>query len=656
VLAEPTANRCSLRGRVGVALLFLVLASASVLLDLTVPRGRSSYFNRDAVAWEGQAWSLECGQIAGRDFVSTYGALSQLLARVAVRLHEDDDFLSSPPRIDAMFRWTGILCASLVLCFWNFERASQAALAGALWWSLGLPWDYAAMRPAAACLALLGAERLLRSHPLQNPWAGLLAGAICLAPAALTPDVSVFLVGAVVALAGLRQIGTFAAALQVRNYLPALLASGLVAIGFLLSLVLVELAFSVTGTTGDGRLGDFGGQTWRMMSTYSMTVGKVWDERSGTGWGAAGFVLATLAATALAARRSVPGDRARWLAVGLFSLTGLTGALIRSDPGHVALGLTPAALALGLATPTSFLRRNALGWCLALAVALASWPTVGPSLALPRFAALVTTSPSAAWEELRRGAAPEAPFPSSVLRAASASRGPIFPFPWQNHLGPASGRCLAQRFDQTYKAHDLELQRLQVRSLQLAPAGLSVWARFGHRMDQVQDVSRSPVVVEHLLEHYEESAADEPNRPWLELRRRETPRRLPWRRLPITRAAETGATISYRLADPASCGLLRLGLRFDYEASVIGIKSQRVVVRLGYAGEATLTSVLVPLTKDGRFDTWLETRPGLSSRGLVEDPIRLAPLEFDEIAFEPEPGDLWTRELDRIDLTSLDCL
>ena len=163
---EPdTARARSARWRIGTVVGFVLVASCLQFLDLAAPRGRAAYYGTDPVAWEGHAWALEFDQIAGRDFLSTYGRGAQLLSWTAVQLHEAGDFLSSPPRILFVF----CLLATLLLGFFVHlavrRSTASVVLAPLLFSGFGLPWHYAVMRPAASCSKLVqrpaGRRRLL---------------------------------------------------------------------------------------------------------------------------------------------------------------------------------------------------------------------------------------------------------------------------------------------------------------------------------------------------------------------------------------------------------------------------------------------------------------------------------------------------------------
>lgn len=650
------AHRRAFAARLLASLAFVVLSIASTFLELGSERSQISYFNRDAVAWEGHAWSLVCGQIAGRDYVSTYGPAAQALAWLAVQLHRHDDYLSSPPRIDAVFRWCAILAMGVLLAVWPFQSAMQVCAAAASWWFLGLPWHYAVMRPAISCVALLLCIRLLRSDPPRSAWTPALAGFIAFGPSLLTPDMGVFTVASVAVVALSLPSRAAEARWVGRGVVGRVMTAVLVAVGFLAALAVAEAVFAASSSPAARRPGAYVAETWRMMSTYSLTVGKTWTDRLGSGWDIAGFLLATWVAIVATARNDSSEQRRKWVALGSFSLFGLVGGLIRCDPGHVALGLTPAVLALGFATPQRLPARSSLPWLLALFLGLASWPKDDPSQALGRLGGMASSSYAAAWSQMRDGEAPGPAFPKGVLEGARESRGPLLPHPWQNHLGPATGRCLAQRIDQTYKAHDLELQRRQVMSIEAADGGVSVWMGPGEQLDGVQDASRSPVVLEHLLEAFTPVAARDDVGAWIELRRRSRRRGLTWSRLAFE--LERGAPLepTYRSREPITCGLLRLELAFLPSRWSPGLKAQRVAVQVRRGDEILLKSVLVPLTKSGRFETLLETKRNRKRAWLFGDSGEPPGTAFDALAFAPEPGDLWTRELREIRLLALDCL
>ncbi|MGE0639773.1 MAG: hypothetical protein AB7G12_12040 [Thermoanaerobaculia bacterium] len=640
---EPdTARARSARWRIGTVVGFVVVASCLQFLDLVAPRGRAAYYGTDPVAWEGHAWALEFDQIAGRDFLSTYGRGAQLLSWTAVQLHEAGDFLSSPPRILFVFCLLATLLLGIFVLLTASRSTASVVLATLLLFGFGLPWHYAVMRPAAAAVAAVVALRLVeRSSSAGRAWLATGGGALCALVGTLTPETGLY------ALLATAFAWVFAPAEVRAGIAPSPAArvrgAGLLALGY----VVVVWLFAGGPRAGATTMRE----TFHLMATYPWAVAKPWSLAALPTAVLAIAFLGTLLWTV-----RTPHERPRGIALSLLALAYLPSGWIRSDDGHLALALTPAILLLGTLAPARVVRSAGLAGWLALVLLFAgAWPTRDWQRLPQRLAAVVERSPLSAWQVLRRDVAPPRPFPDDLMTRAQADRRPIFVFPEQNHLGPASGRQLAARVDQSYKAHDNRLQNAQVESLAAARGDLVVFAQTGSALDGVQDFSRSPIVLETLLRSFRPVVDAPLRRGWVVLERRDPPRELAWRPLGF-RKTGSGAALVAELDPPQECALLRLDLDVEHRILLPGWKPQTLRTTVEVAGGEVVSTRLIPLAIGRPYWTLVALETGFGSSRLFWDEATWPRRRVVRVRLEPDRADFWTAPVAEIRQLTLSCI
>lgn len=626
--------------------LYLALIVSPAPADARVRRGA------DAMAFLGQAWMLENGQVAYRDFSAAWGPVPQALARMAVALGPGS-YLESGPMVYFVLRAVGVV-ALVAWVFWLPLQNSGWYLVPlvAFGWTLQSS-SHAVFRVGIALIALRAAAWALAAQAGQVPWRRVPVAAVAMVVTALCSfDVFVY---AMLALA----FGSAMLALRggVSERAPTLRSAG--AIGFATFIGFAVMSAVATVTAADRSQGLL--EPLERVSSRASTFSQVFGLPVESGW--AGILAwSALAVVAVAGswRSAVRADDPLRLDLALlapFALFGLKSSVTRGDLSHVAFGLT-GVLALLALLPAGRIRQTRERTVLlaVLAAALALWPASTLASGLPTHE---TADPLRAWRRLVEPGIDPGLLPQELFSTAAGRPGPLFVFPLQVGFAAAVERRLVAPVDQAYGAHTLDMQADVVEALRAAGPdleviygldGLPTW-----RVDGVQSISRSPVLVEYLLTEFRPEPERVLDGGYLLLRRRDSPRSLSWRRLPL-REVSGGRSISVDFDRPERCPLLRLELELDYPRLAKLTWAAGVRVRGESAGEPVLSSRLVAVEAGRPFSTYLSPLSGASFAALFGDVPTSAAPPLDRLVLEAEdPGPFGVRPR-RIRVAGVACL
>lgn len=647
--------RIALRRGFPWVLLALTLVLIVRLLIATSAAGPDApvHTHVDGIMFVGHVWNLQHGQLAGRDYVSTYGPLAQALASLGASLHRDGDVRSSAPLVFLTFRLAALAALTVWLALLPAARPAKIAAALLLLTLFAVPRHFATLRPWLASIALVLVARALATDGLRRVVLALAAALGLLVTQLVTPDFAIYAAVALVA-----------AALAFRLLPGERPPSGSLAVvaitlaTWVAGNLLLWVLFGVTARGPEATWLDYPRGLLELIRTYSWAVG-----RSVAGGDAelvrlGAFLAATFGWTLWRIRRLPAHERFLPLLLAAFALLSLRGGMVRSGAGHVALALTGTlALWLVLAPgPGSLRRRSGLVWAALGLAAWLVWPDPAARRVPQQLSAALSPSATRTWASLRTVSASVAQMPGELRRvlATEAGEAPVFPYPVENELGPYFGRPLLTPTHQAYAAHDVELQRRVVAALRasMPPPEVvftlsGVW---GIDLAANRVAARTSGIFEYLLHAYRWQPEQVDHG-----RFRLTPapwRDLPWRRLtlaeeasPEGRGASNGAARSLRLSAPATCRVVALDVQLDYPST--HILGWLVHVRVGFLsrGVEVASSRLVPLRLDAPFRVLVPIvgddqipqlfRETLPAAGTEIDEIRLAPLPGDWLGFPP---------------------
>ncbi len=576
--------------------------------------------------------SLGRGELAGRDFVFTYGPLYQVVHGLGL--------VVPPGDLASVLRFHGVPEAVLVT---GGVWLTLAATAAPLGWRGGLflawSWLWAPsllagasplIRPSNALAGLKPMASLLIvgacARGLARPFRPAMAAAWALAAPALT--LYAFDLG-LLTLASLALLAAAMAAVATFPARPALRGRSLRYGASALAGASLAVLLLMPWPAGRRDLRD----SWAMVRGFRHAMALSFPEDGAAGASMiAGALFLVLVGLVAAVRAGRPRDddptaAARWaglVGMSLFGLLWLSTGLVLSDWVHIQRALVPA-LFVGACGLPGVLRGQGSRAAAALALT-AWWPAawLGPEaspLALTDVTAYRLTAPTRlewapATLDLRN---------DKLRRAAVALRqrpgNALYVWPFETIYADVAGRRNLCATVQTYAALTDGLERAVIDRLEANPGEPALVVAGSGTIVGIESLSRTPRIVRHLLEHYEQAGPRDPA--FLVLRRRPgPPRRWNERPLPVIAGVlrpDDGRP--WHLPLPANAcrasDLLVLQLRVATGLPALGVKP----------GELDLTFTLsdghrrtfrLPVPEDGR------PHAVLASACTIRDPLFLS--------------------------------
>lgn len=560
------------------------------------------------------------GQLAGRDFVFTYGPLFQLVHAAGALVPPGDVASVMRYELTAEMLLSAVLLWLLAGIVTPRPLVRSAMTLG--WLVLFGPMF---LKPLAAILAVAFAAGSLARPDTRASRAVWIGAAPLLTLYSF--DLGVFSLLALLAVAAGAAALTFgrqpqeARAARIR----AARAAGMAVGGFALVALATRL---LPGWSA------YLPMSWDVAQGYSAKMAlaiKPGDLRRLVLFGAAAAVV--LAGLGWVLRRDREKDPFGYAAAGsvLFAAAWLRYGITRADTGHVDAACLPSLLALGFLVPAfAATRFPRWGWtAFGVGIVFASvWSPFGG------LRAAVTTVPARLAYVARTERAParlKVEHPALAEGVDAIRRHglqDVYAWPWQTVVHPLAGTRNASRTLQSYNAGTDALERADIAALDAKPEVHALLFRDGRPLDGVQSQTRTSLVFRHLLERYE--LAEPPGDHVAVLRRAsgDSPR---YRAEKVAGAAiyrtGDGRGLGLRLAD-GCCRLndvLALDLRSARTPTLAGFgKPGRLVVALVLANGQVAAQV-VPLPQDG------ESHRVLLSLSNPRDPMFFA-------AFAPERG------------------
>ena len=322
----------------------------------------------------------------------------------------------------------------------------------------------------------------------------------------------------------------------------------------------------------------------------------------------------------------------------LLGVAVLQSALVRSDIGHVIIGLFPLIFLASVILFALPRRASAIGVLVAIAASmLFSRPIFRPSSVLRLFGELHTpmTKCPPAYSQFDQ-ACYLTPFTPRMLTAGrtflqrnSGANDFIFVFPYQTMFGLAADRNVAGGLMQAYTASGPLLSQLEISGLEgksipaalylpdpdyrhMSPADVTRWSRnyLSVPVDGIPNFTRTPEVWFWMVRHYHSAEQLAPGVVGL-LRDDSRASRITTQEQPLGLAERTydiaernSATDIGALSWPAGCDFLRLRLRVHYPIWWKVRKPERLQVEITHADGSRLIQWFI-VQPNVPSDVWL---------------------------------------------------
>lgn len=473
------------------------------------------------------SWALELparlgrGEIAGRDFVTTYGLLYQVIHALGL--------LVPPGDFASLYRFHGLIETLLTLLgVWLVLRLTGAPLRWRaavylLWASIWPPTHLAGIKPIGGLLlvAICGSALAAPSNTK-----GRLNSMMTLLLWALTVPLLVLYAFDL----GIMALMALILVVLMVLVTCALSPSGSVAIAtrrralLCMTVALLACALSIAGLWLTNGWNQYLQDSWKVVSGYSVTmaVGIEFRDLAVMAVGLCSGVL-IIALTCRRLRVSWrDGDAAvrrtlALLAAACFCIIWMRHGLTRSDAGHVVIALIPTLFLIGCLLPC-YLRAEHMR----LAGAALAVPVLVLVLTIPYY--VVTTGlralgtpppPFVTWTTQRleavrnlqlRGARLEINH-NAMREATAVAQGlpgdSLYIWPYETSVNLAAGKLSPNYTLQSYAAHTDYLERATIARMASIPKLPVLVFTDSTAIDGVENLTRTPRIFRYLLERYE---------------------------------------------------------------------------------------------------------------------------------------------------------
>jgi hypothetical protein len=556
----------------------------------------------------------QAGLVSGRDFDYTYGPASQLIAALAVGLHGAEDPLSSVPLVRIAFKLVGVLLLGGLFLMMDGLDGPRSVIGISLIWLARVPLEYPSFRPLAV-LAVAGFAAhavSARSRNARFIWA-VTAGAMAFFSQLLTGELLVYAVLGTMALIAVEATLRLAA---VRGVGPPGRARSLgeiasVAVVFVVSLALfnliLDLGFLLSAKAPYRPFSSLVALS-QAIRGYAATMSIRWSLEPARTIGLATLIAWTMAVIVWWRLRNSDSGSRVLMSWGITAGLLLKSSLVRSDLGHIVLGLAPWVVVV-VATHLFVARssRSSLAAFLTLGCFFTVWPTTDLGAwrdGLGVFAG--SRRPAAHLKYLRWfGVDPVGISPPELVWRGSGVGPPTAVVPYQNQVIVAARRPLIAPILQAYAAHSVVQQRRWVDRLALVGRDLQVvWGLddiASIRLDNVQTTVRLPVIFEHLATEYHDSGSVPASTGYVQLVQREQPAVL--RRTPIDLSRTSMELIggTYVPLTPQTCGLVEVTVDAKFPGLARALQPAEIWLRFLDGEDEVVATRIVPI--NGR-DPW----------------------------------------------------
>ncbi len=615
----------------------------------------------------GLAAKFQQGEISGRDFIFNYGPLVQVVTVIGTTLNSSGSPYDGLPMIFFCFFLLNIALLAVLLAS---IRPLGARFVLFLFVAVALlnnvPFDVLGFR---GLTTILGA--VLLSHAMSAPgkrarlFLGGAVGGIALVSQLITLELGPYLIAvAGVVLVAYAICARFPGILRGVELLPPqsyLQLLGTVLGTYVLGNVVLSLLFKLSSSNYES-LFDYQKYALELIRGFTTTMSSPWSLTWFPSLGLFLIVGYNLAYILGNLRRFRPSDGTLLASLLVTSLVLSKQATIRSDLGHVLMGLFPSVL-LFLFLGHDWLRsgRVSLLWAALLIVLFAIWPTVNfDALAQLRAVIEGKFSLRLKLEQITSVKTPPDTFlPTGLAEAPQEPFAPMVSFPYDDYIPIGLHRRLVAPVLQAYAAHTESLQQKYVAMLEREPASLEVVYGLDvaavAAIDRVQHATRVPVIFDYLVRHFELESTQGYGTGYYLLRRRERPIELNTTVLGFTSGHWNGSEVDLKLDQPANCGLVRLRVEIGYPPTTALGRPDPLQVTFLSGGALAHQSNLVAMESGKEFSTFFSLIDPLAfyqyfgNAGYPEKP-------WDELQVTLDTSGILGVSPNRVEISQVECV
>lgn len=602
---------------------------------------------------------LEAGKIAGRDVFFTYGPVWQLIGIIGLLIHPSSSAIDALNLITLVFQAATILTfAGTVLLIERLSwRYSLFTLVLATFF--GLFRHHTLLRIATSIFIVVLFARVLAASrtSAQLRWRTVAVAILAFGAQLLTFEqglyVTVTCVGLLVVFALLSRFRTSLSPdglFEPRRYVETVF----VFVGtYSAANIVLSLTFLATSPTYPS-LFHYQAMMLEISQLYVNTMGSPWEMQTLPTIVVAVVLTYSILFILFNLPRFSISDAYVFVGLLILSVLSLKTATIRSDLGHILMGMLPLAILFVLLGKNwSYRPGMHLAWAPLLALLIVAWP--GPDFHSLPFNLLSTPLRDRVLFFGGGNVEPSDILPENVILASDPKK-MMLAFPHENYIPLMLGRELFAPVLQSYSSGSLELQEYYIESLDRQGQNVEIVysVRHFHPVSGAQTGTRTPLIFEYIYRNFEfkrpQAYSD-----FAVLERRSTPRRLAVVQQSFVTHNSAEGLPQITLNEPVTCSLIRLDVDFDYPFYWAFGRVEPVQIGVYLDEELINTTAIYPVDSDP-FPIYVGLVGGQAFLRHFDDGEAAPGATWDEIRVTPTPSTLFSVQPSAFEIRNVACV
>ena len=452
-------------------------------------------------------YKLLNGQLSGRDYAFTYGPLSQiifsigLLANKSYLVVDGTSFLRTGPYLVSL--------VLLVLAVALVRDANWKTSVVILFISFATLDSLLILRPISTVIAIIVMNYAVCQERMQKTL--LLAtttGLVCFLGQLITFEIGTFaLVGAIIIVVVnavnellFSKTNNITKQQQLKKTIIVLIT---LVISYTSLNLIIDIYYKTSSPTYTGFF-DYQYYNLQMMGTYAYTMTTPWVMSRSLGFTIIGIFIYSFCFIIYNFRYYSSEQRSLYISLLFIAFLQLKSMLVRNDEGHVLLSITPLVFLFLLLAYNSHAQRrfSVAAFILVTALALTS-PKTGKWF---DEMTNILANPSIFWQQIAQARSYTMRIAAVLpddFRVALSPNSSLILFPYENIISVALNRSSIAPVLQPYSASNSKLQNYYINNIQkVVNAAEVVYCTKSSKIDNVDYITRSSLIFEYLLEHF----------------------------------------------------------------------------------------------------------------------------------------------------------
>ncbi|KAB8143370.1 hypothetical protein F8S13_10150 [Chloroflexia bacterium SDU3-3] len=510
-------------------------------------------------------YKLDNNQLSGRDFIFTYGPVSQYIFSIGQAITPTGSVADSMPYIYVGPYIVAILALACVLVLSPWINWQGSLLTLTLFIILDVILN---MRALVSIVALVIFSSAINGSNRYIKLKSIIAGLVCFLAQTITFDSGIFCAAACTALYAIHLFIYYKenGLSQIKAHIIRILMPYLLFIGTFIALNIGIDIFYVA-TSNNYSFFDYQFLNLQLVQAYNYTMGSSWEPDN-----LFTLVIFSIPVYCVFVLLSIfsgldKEKRYAYIGLGIMSLLQLKGALVRSDNGHVMIALSPLILLFALLIVENNKQHLRIIGSLLLILLIGAWPNSAGITTL-RLVAELPQNPAALIKHIRDIRSYRLPVDTVVpseLQAKIDRDSHILNFPNENIMAIALGHQNIAPVLQPYSAHNSLLQSMYVHQASAFKDTTNIIYGIDFGMpDQVDNITRTPQIFEYIFNNFERVDDSLYKKNYFLLKPRKQPIAFPTKAISSATEDSNNGRITINLKEPATCTLVKVRMSVRY--------------------------------------------------------------------------------------------